>query len=176
MRAVLIAGVIAVALVEGCPLPGKEQARRLGVERLVTGASATRDAVLTPFRPVFRALDFSQRWSLFPVADKRHYRMVIEARPGPETPWQVLYRVHGPERAAFADVLEYRRIRGIWNPGAKGPRGAYKAFCSWIARVVFEADPRLREARVKMERVRVLPGGAGVEPTGEEAFAEVRRR
>lgn len=85
--------------------------------------------------------------------------------------WRTLYRAgDGGEDAA---LLEYRRIRGAWNPTSR-PMGTYTAFADWLATRHFAAHADLVVVRVRMHRI-ALAGGT-VTDTGVHAFEIVRAR
>lgn len=197
-RAALVTLAIVVGLIDGCPTPPANPkaflrpaerasletwARRLGTtpEGLADGLaragkilSAARWYALTPFRPLGNATVIRQRWRLFPSADPNPWRMEIEARRGPRDAWELVYRPYDREHAFLADEIEYRRLRGAWDPSTHGARRGYGPFVTWVAGRVFARWPEYQEVRVRMERLRVLPGGRGVEGTGEFGH-EVRR-
>jgi hypothetical protein len=159
VRAALVLLSIILGLVDGWPQPKTPPVRFLG-----------------------DPLQLRQRWKLFPVADRDRYRMRIEARGAGaghgagNGEWELLYRPHDDAHAFMADALEYRRLRGAWNPGSYGPRGSYAAFATWMARQVFAARPDVTEVRVRMERVHIEDRGRGATPTGQFAFELVHTR
>ena len=157
-RAALLTAAIILGLLEGCPA----NERRLA----------------TPLRPIGTALKITQRWRLFPVANADRFRMWIEARTGADAPWQLLYRPHDDAHTWLADELEYRRMRGAWNPGTRNARGAYPAFVTWVARTTFARDPRWNELRVRMEVLDLDPRRASdpMGATGRFQWEEKRRR
>jgi hypothetical protein len=115
--------------------------------------------VTAPMRPYWDATLTHQRWALFTTASPDRWRMWIEGRPAESIAWEVLYRPHDPEHRLLAGPLEYRRVRGVWNPGATGVRNPYPGFVRWVARRVFALRPDLQQVRVRMERVHfALPG------------------
>jgi hypothetical protein len=200
----LILLAIVVGGIDGCPVPrvGRGElhhpqqrvelerwAERLGRVGVVTSADGLADGIyavslgwerlqrilLWPFEPIRRATMLRQRWKLFPVADATPERMHIEAR-AQGGPWELVYRPLDPDHRLMAGALEYRRVRGNWNPGTLGPRGGYDKFVDWVAAELFRREPRFVEVRVRMQGLRVLPRGGGVEPTGEWLYPEVRRR
>jgi hypothetical protein len=115
--------------------------------------------------PASARLKITQRWRLFPVANADRFRMWIEAREAPDGAWQLLYRPHDREHTWLADELEYRRLRGAWNPGTRHVRGSYPAFVTWVARTTFARAPRFTQLRVRMEVLDLDPRRAG-DPTG----------
>ena len=203
VRAGLIALAIAVGLVDGCPIPrvGPREmehplerveletwARRLGrvgirttPEALAEGVMVTGQRLarvqawlLVPFEPFRRVTQLRQRWKLFPVANPALLRMNVEAR-GPDGDWELLFRPLDAEHRFLEGPLEYRRVRGSWDPGMMGRRGGYERFVDWIAGEIFRREPRFVEVRVRMEGVRVGPHG-GFVPTGEWSDEELRGR
>jgi len=144
-----------IGLVEACP------AGEVGWSR----AARAQRAFMVPFLFVGEDFKVTQHWKLFPVANPDRFRMWIEAREGPQAPWQLLYRPHDPAHTWLADALEYRRMRGAWNPGTRNVRGSYTSFVTWVARVTFARAPRWSELRVRMEVLDIHPRAAD-DPTG----------
>jgi hypothetical protein len=178
IRSGLIALSMLIALVDGCPLPPlarvKEQAP--GAAATVKALGDAQRVFLKPFRKIGHYFQWRQRWKLFPQAADSRYRMWIEARGGAGDAWTLVYRPHDDAHAFMASTLEYRRVRGAWNPGSRGPRGGYSAFATWMAREIFLRAPAFHEVRVRMERVDILPRGGGYTPTGVFAHEQLRRR
>lgn len=137
---------------------------------------SVRNAVLSPVSFVPEQLQFSQHWRLFSSASGARFLMWVELRTSADAPWQLLYRPHDPEHSWMDEALEYRRVRGNWNPSRKGPNRGYEDFATWIARRVFEERPDARVVRVRMEGIDVLPRGAGIRATGEFFHERTRRR
>ncbi|HET9960490.1 MAG TPA: hypothetical protein VFQ61_38735 [Polyangiaceae bacterium] len=99
--------------------------------------------------------------------------MWIDARQTTDDSFRLVYRVHDSEHALFADTLEYRRVRGSWNPTRTGPSESYPALARWIASRLFALRPRAAELRIRMERLVLHEDGSGFDGTGE-FFYEVR--
>jgi hypothetical protein len=179
LRAVLIAAAIAVGLVDGAPIPTPRVMERLPAV-LCDVAMALRDmqtALLVPFRPIKDLFGVSQRWSVFSTTGGVRYRMWVEARAASDPTWTLLYRVHDPEHAFLGDMLGYRRVRNVYNPSRSiGAKSMYPAFVSWVAREIFEREPRFDEVRVAMERGQILPRGEGFTPFGDFDYVLERRR
>lgn len=168
VRALLITVVMFVGLVAGLPMPSPraQEGMSPALRAILSGAVAVQQAVLAPFAPIQREFALVQRWQLFAGANTDRYRIWIEAR-GRGGAWQLLYRPHDPEHAFLASDLEYRRVRGAWNPRRGDAQPGYPAFASWVSRKIFEARPELSETRVRIEKIRILPGGRGFEGTGD---------
>lgn len=165
IRAALIALAIALGLLDGCP-------------RRYVDTSRARHAILdrAPFRWFGEFTHAGQEWRLFAGANKARYRLWIEARASASVPWDVLYREFDAAHALLADQMLYRRMRGAWAPrGSRGPRGAYPAFASAVARVVFAQWPAYQEVRVRMEPVAVGERG-GDTFSGGVVYAVTRTR
>ena len=183
IRAVLILLVILLGLLDGLPIPAPHE-RKAARKRMGDGWIDTvetidhvRDTVLKPFRPVYDLAGLRQRWKLFSGASRNRFRMWIEARRDlTRDEWVLLYRPLDSEHDFLADQIEYRRVRGAWNPStAYGPRGGYASFVTWIAGRVFAADRTFVEVRVRQEKVRIGPHG-GITSTGELVHPQWRRR
>lgn len=125
------------------------------------GIQAVEDAILPKVRFVPETLQFSQHWKLFSSANDARFLIWVEARAGRDAPWEILYKPHDPEHTWNDWMLEYRRVRGNWNPSRQGPNRGYDAFVTWLARRVFEEEPRFRSVRVRMEEIELLPEGRG---------------
>ncbi len=176
-RAALIALVLTVGLVNGLPLPAPERAERIlpGLGGVVLGVARAQAFVLTPFRPLFDALRLTERWVLFAGASRERFRLEVAARRGPTGPWKLLYRADDERHRFLAELIEYRRVRGAFNPRTQEPPAGYDAFTAFVARRLFRERPEFDEARVRMERIRIADRG-GYTPTHEFAHEVVRRR
>jgi len=177
-RAGLIALAIVFTLIDGCPVPSDENLKRWPERWVQYGIRLreTRALLLTPIAGVTEFFDVRQRWKLFSAARIERTWMYVEARRSRKA-WQLLYRPHDPQANYASSLLQYRRIRGAWNVHRPDPGPGYPAFVDAIARRIF-LDPNLRydEVRVRMARIRVLPGRAAFEETGEFLHEERRQR
>ncbi len=140
-------------------------------------AQAFRSDLVGPLNPVFDAVGVHQRWSLFPIADPEPWWMHVEARRE-GAPFELLYRPWDEAHDWELDRLEYRRVRGVWNPGSAGTRYDYPRFVDWVARRAFDYDETYVEVRVRMAQY-YLPLPTEEDPperTLSWHFEEVRRR
>jgi hypothetical protein len=162
-----------LALIDGLPLPPLHEADPWQ-RPIVEAVQPIQRGVLKPFAWVTRELRFTQRWALFQAASPSRYRMEIEGRDRAGA-WRTLYRAG--DGGDDAEIFEYRRIRGAWNPTSR-PMGTYTAFADWLAARQFAAHADLVAdlvaVRVRMQRV-ALSNGA-VTDTGVRAFEIVRAR
>jgi hypothetical protein len=131
---------------------------------------------MQPFRFIGDGLLIVQRWNLFAGAKTERYWLMIEGRAAGGGEWQVLYRPHDARHTLLASELEYRRVRGAWNPRGTSPTGGYAAFVNFVAQRIFAEKPAIEEVRVRFEAIRIRPRGAGFEATGTFAFEQVRTR
>lgn len=176
VRSALIAFALLAGLIDGFPIPTARVMRRLppALQAICLRARDVQAALLAPLRPIKEAFGFSQRWSMFSSAGGTRHRMWIEARAASSDEWILLYRAGDPGHALFADTLEFRRVRNLWNPNRRGPKRSYPAFASWLARAVLSRDASLEVVRVRFERGELLD--SGFQPTGDFDYAIERRR
>jgi hypothetical protein len=166
VRAGLIALAIVVGLIDGCPIPPAKRVPPDWADTVKSWARGRR-LVMTPFKPLGELLRLRQTWKLFPTAKLQQHRMWVEGRKsGTKDGWQLLYRPHDAEHALFADRMEYRRLRGVWNPGSQGTRTGYGPFVEWLAGEIFAARPDIDRVRVRMETIVIDPHEGGFVPSG----------
>jgi hypothetical protein len=177
LRAALITLAMAVGLVSGLPVPGEKDLARLPapIRPLAAQLGPVQAFLIRPFHFIGDWLFIGQRWNLFSGAKTDRSWLLIEGR-APAGEWQALYRPHDARHALFADELEYRRLRGAWNPRGGLPTGGYDAFVSFVARRTFAVLPDISEVRVRLEAIRIRPRGSGFETTGEFSLERVRSR
>lgn len=170
--------MIAVGLVNGLPLPAEDQLGQLPrwYARLLPGLRRAQALVLTPFQPIGETLVLVQRWNLFSGAKTRRYWLSLEGRDAVSGRWMLLYRPHAPEHSADGDALEYRRVRGAWNPRGLGPQPGYAAFVSFEARRLLGRRPELSAIRARIEEIVILPKGMGFRATGRYSLELVKER
>lgn len=166
VRAGLVALAIVVGLIDGCPIPPSKSVAEPYRDTVKSWARLRRH-VMTPFKPLGELLRLRQTWKLFPTARIQQHRMWVEARKtGTKDSWQLLYRPHDADHDLDADRIEYRRLRGVWNPGTDGTRSGYGPFVEWLAGEIFEAHPEFDRVRVRMEKIVIDPGQGGFVPSG----------
>jgi hypothetical protein len=178
VRAGLITLVIAIGLVAGMPLPSDEQLVRFPswYAWLVPVLRRAQELALVPFRPIGDNLVLTQRWNLFSGAKAQRYWLRLEGRDAKSGKYVLLYRPHDPAHDLDGAVLEYRRVRGSWNPRGGAAQAGYEAFVSFEARRLLLEHPELDAVRASFETIEVLPRGRGFRPTGHVSFAVVRER
>jgi hypothetical protein len=153
-RAALIALACTIGLVDGCPLPAEPYPWQRGVVEVVR---PIREAALKPFAWIGRDLRIGQKWALFQSASSERFRLEVLGKT-PTTDWQMLYRSGDSEPEAYADLLGYRRVRGVWNPTGNGPPGQYRDFVIWLSRRLFAEHPELAMVRVRMQKIHIDVG------------------
>lgn len=173
-RAALIAVAIALALVDGCPIPDRKNIPEWAYG-IVDRANLARTAARRPVVKVATDLDISQRWSLFRGASRKRFRMYLEGKTATGD-WQLLHRAGDPEHVEYEDLLAYRRVRGTYNPTGSNPRYQYHPFAAWMTLRALDDHPELAVARTRMEKI--LIGEGAYTPTGEFSLdhQEWRRR
>lgn len=178
LRALLIAAALATGGLSGIPEPPSRELK-LAPEVLQTAyawVQAVQDAILPKMQFVPATLQFSQRWKLFSSAKDSLFLIRVEARADQNDSWELLYTPHDPEHAWEDWTIEYRRVRGNWNPSRQGANPGYPAFVTWVARRAFKRETRWHTVRVRMEEVELLPLGKGFRPTGNFFHERTRER
>ncbi len=150
VRAGLIAFAILLGLIDGCPLAPPEYvpAWQRGITDLVR---PIQHAVLAPFKWVTLGIRFKQRWALFQVAEAERFQLQVLVR-GPDGTWSMLYRASDAEHDAYGAVLDFRRVRGAWNPTDQPPF-QYVPFVRWFTQRVLDDHPEIDSVRVRFEKV-----------------------
>lgn len=158
-------------MVKGCPIPPPRETLDWHREIVETIRPIQR-TILIPFAWIPRHARFDQRWALFQGAAGERHRMVIEGIDA-KGRVEVLFRAGDDSAEYDADLLYYRRVRGVWNP-RKYPTGLYRAWALWYAERVFAARPELAQVRVRMEKIKIVDGVA--RSMGQFTFDVVQRR
>jgi hypothetical protein len=171
-RAVLIALAILIGLLDGCPLPPSRRTPTWA-RGAVAELASWRRSLLEPVAWIGRDLDIQQRWALFRGASRRRFRLYVEGQTTTGE-WVVLFRAGDPTHDAYADILQYRRVRGTFAPSGQSIRGQYPSFALWMINRVLADHPEFVAGRTRMERLEITPDG--VTATGEFAFEQVRKR
>jgi hypothetical protein len=135
--------------------PDPAELERLVIE-LSQGQVALRNRLLTPVAPLIHATAVRQQWHLFLTAKDQVYRLRIDAKNA-ETQaggaWRTVYRTNQTDLLGLADVLDYRRLRGVYNPSRAGVHAQYATFVDWLMQRVWSEHPELGALRVGMERI-----------------------
>jgi hypothetical protein len=178
VRAAIIAFALVLGAIDGLPLPKPERAALLPpvLARAVAWLAQAQATVLSPVVPLRDALVVSERWALFAGASRERFRLYVEGRSADSGEFRLLYRADDPRHHELADTIEYRRVRGAFNPRTREPPAGYDAFASFVARRFCEKHPRLVEVRVRMEEIAILPRGAGYAGTGRFVHERTRAR
>lgn len=114
-----------------------------------------RNAVVGPIKPVFDFAGLGQRWGLFLQSGRTAYRLEVEGRTKAGE-WTLLYRPHQHDALGLESTLAFRRMRGLYNPGARGePRAQFEGFVTYLAAKIFEEHAEIDAVRVRMERIRL---------------------
>lgn len=146
------------------------------VQRLVLERSADQVALrrwlLQPVAPLIAAAAVRQQWHLFLDVSAQPYRLRVDTKADDGT-WQALYSANQLDVLGLADMLEYRRLRGAYNPGKYGARAQYPGFVDFLAKRIWAAHPELDTLRVSMERLAV--GNAQVQPQVLETVYPLER-
>jgi hypothetical protein len=122
---------------------------------LITGserAVAARAALLSPLSAVFQSVAIHQQWRLFLSAHKQVFRLRIDTRAA-DADWTLVYRANQEDTLGLAPLLDYRRLRGIYNPTMQRVHREYPGFSRFIARRILDQHPELAAVRVSLEHI-----------------------
>lgn len=170
LRAGLIAFAIALALVEGCPIPPPRETLpwQAGYVSLIRPVQRT---VMKPFAWIPKRLRFTQRFALFQAAEPDRFRLEIAARTASGAE-RVVFRASDDD-GEYARELLHRRVRGAWNPTDK-PTGQWGLFVRWFAHRVFTEHADVQVVTFRFARIRIEDGTP--RDTGTFAFETYRYR
>ena len=124
-------------------------------------AGTFRKKVLKPWYPLRRLTGTGQSWGLFAYPEPASGRLVVDGI-GPEGT-RTLYRAPGGEGDSLEALLEYRRIRGIYDDGGDRPRPRpiYRRFTEFVAGRVFAMHPELTAVEIRLDLHPLIPPGEG---------------
>ncbi len=115
--------------------------------------------LVAPVMPAFHQTQIRQRWSLFASSDPHPWWIHVEGRFEGDDDYRLLWRPMDPEADVLQTLFEYRRLRGIWNPGSEELRGDHPRFLRFTTNILFEEFPDLVAVRVRYKRFYVhIPG------------------
>ena len=157
LRAGLVTLAIALGMIDGFPIPPPQDTLDWHREIVETIRPIQR-TLLAPFRWIPRHLQIHQRWALFQGAAGERHRMLIEGvdRKGRT---QVLFRAGDDSAQYEAELLYYRRVRGVWNPRRQSTT-IYRWFGRWYGTRVLDARQDLVQIRIRMEVLAISDGVA----------------
>lgn len=127
--------------------------------------------LLAPFAPIASAFGiYGENWALFATTGGTRNRIHVEARRQGSRDFTLLYRVHDADHRYLAQMLEYRRVRNIWNPHRSGLSQGYEPFAHWLIQRTLRDHPEFDAVRIRMQEGKILPYGRGFEPNGRFQF------
>lgn len=115
---------------------------------------AADDLVTKPIKSVLHVFGQGQAWALFAGTDRDPQRLEVIGRrsDGADV---LLYRRLDPSARFLSRVLDFRRVRGVYDLSSKSLPPRYKNLCRWIARRAFERYPDLTRVTVRQARIQV---------------------
>jgi hypothetical protein len=114
--------------------------------------AAARAALLSPLSTIFQSVAMHQQWRLFLSAHKQVFRLRIDTR-AVDRDWTLVYRANQEDTLGLAPLLDYRRLRGIYNPTMQRVHREYPGFSQFIARRILHQHPELAAVRVSLEHL-----------------------
>ena len=134
-------------------------------------AAGFRKLVLRPWHPFRKLTGTGQSWGLFAYPEPATGRLVIDGRSPTGT--VTYYRAPGGLDDDLEAVLEYRRMRGIYDDASDRPkpRKIYARFGRWVSARVMAAHPEVLKVEVRLDRhlVRTPDQGPPVDDTRRHA-------
>jgi hypothetical protein len=119
--------------------------------------------VRAPFRPVLGALGVDQRWALFAQADEVPARLSVVVQRGGEE--ALVYRRLDPGHAMFADLLAYRRVRGVYDLSGTAATPSFRRLADALWARVRVEDDGADGLVLKLVRRTTAPPGGVADPT-----------
>lgn len=137
---------------------------------------ALRSWLLAPVAPLIHATAVRQQWHLFLTAKDRVYRLRVDAKlsHAPDR-WCTMYSTNQTDLLGLAEVLDYRRLRAIYNPARTGVPAQYPALVEWLMRRVWSEHPDLQALRVGLEEIE-LGSPEAPDRSADLAYAIERER
>ena len=205
IRSVLIALVLFFCVAEAMPLPtlkkrhmnrtvAQDEAQRwvdilatVGVEtnrealvakvlQISRKTGKIRNKVIKPWRKVERTFGMGQKWALFTFTDPYPGRMVIEGR-GADGVWRDLYRAPSNGEPELVNLMNYRRVRGIWDDSGDRPYPGklFDRWVTWLGGRIFSMYPEVDVMRIRFDRVEVTLPWARPSSSAEETVYQRQR-
>lgn len=128
------------------------------------------DAFITaPIKKVLHVFGQGQSWGLFASTDRDPQRLEVRGirADGTEV---VLYRRRDADARFLGEVLDYRRVRGVYDLGSKTLPPRYKNLCKWVAQRAFAAYPDLTEVKITQVLIQVRLPSEPPDPATSEKF------
>lgn len=168
LRASVITLLLVLGFIAGWPKVSPRLLERLSpsLAESLARVPELQARLLAPIAPVAHAFGiYSENWALFATTGGTRNRIHVEGRPRGSSEFVLLYRVHDPEHRYLAELLEYRRVRNLWNPHRSGLSTGYEPFARWLVERTLREHPEFDAVRIRMQEGKILPRGAGFEPT-----------
>jgi len=205
IRAAIITLVLLCCMAEAMPLPtlkkrhmnrtvAQDEAQRwvdilasVGVEtdrktlvaevlRVSRKTGKARNQAIKAWRKFERPLGMGQRWALFTFTDPYPGRMVIEGM-GADGAWGELYRAPARGEPDLVDLLNYRRMRGLWDDAGDRPYPGklFGRWVTWLGGRIFSMYPDVDAMRIRFDRVEVSPPTKRLPAAAEETVYQQER-
>ncbi len=126
----------------------------------------TQKALHGPARPLLRLTGTGQAWGLFAFPDPYPGRLVVMGRSADGGRWQTLYRAPDQGEPWLVDLLQYRKVRGIYDDSGDRPRAGFlwNRLCDELARRIFAHDPELAVVELRFDVEHVTAPAQGDDP------------
>ena len=105
-----------------------------------------------PLGPVFRVLGIGQSWGLFTYPDTFPHQLTVEIRTAKTGPWALWYAGLDAEHPWMAEVLTYRRVRGVYDGQTTKPGASWNNITRWLAARACATNADVEVVRVSFRR------------------------
>lgn len=123
--------------------------------RWLGALESARDQLVRPGRRFLRLTGTGQGWALFAAPDPFPGRLELWAHRADGTE-ELLYRRHDPEARWMARVVEYRRVRGLYDGAGSKPRPVLRRFVRFLAEQAFQEDAARTGLELRVMRTHSL--------------------
>ncbi|HCH65967.1 MAG: hypothetical protein CL927_18470 [Deltaproteobacteria bacterium] len=140
-------------------------------------AGAFRKSVLRPWSPFRRVTGTGQDWSLFSIPEPAAGRLVVEGHMADGTV-TTFYRAPGGNGDALDTMLEYRRLRGVYDSASDRPqpRKIYRQFGRWLSARLMADHPDIMQVEVRLDRHQIRTPDQPLSPPDERRHARMYTR
>ena len=116
-------------------------------------AGMFRKRVLRPWSPFRRITGTGQDWSLFSIPEPAAGRLVVEGHTSDGTT-TLFYRAPGGRADALEAMLEYRRLRGVYDSASDRPqpRKIYQQFGRWLSAHLMAEHLDITQVEIRLDR------------------------
>lgn len=124
------------------------------------GSKRVQKVLHGPFRPILRATGTGQSWGLFAYPDPYAGRLIVRTQDA-DGAWTERYRAPGQGDPDMVALLQYRRVRGIYDDNGDRPKAGffYDRMCDWLGARILAAEPDVQQVEIRFDLVTIRKPG-----------------